>query len=126
MHDVNPTSDTESVSEYLRSHILCVRTFFRAKVDGFAPRALDNNFRIDCQPFQCKPSVAEKRAREFFIDNLLVRIHSIIVMIRWAGLAPWEPEFSFPGSLTSTYLEKCEVVKELCRQVNFRKPPVEC
>ena len=30
--------------------------------------------------------------REFFIDNLLVRIHSIIVMIRWTGLAPWELE----------------------------------
>ena len=24
------------------------------------------------------------------IDNLLVRIHFIIVMIRWTGLAPWE------------------------------------
>ena len=31
--------------------------------------------------------------REFFIDNLLVRIHFIIVMIRWTGLAPWEFEF---------------------------------
>ena len=26
--------------------------------------------------------------REFFIDNLLVRIHFIIVMIRWTGLNP--------------------------------------
>ena len=26
--------------------------------------------------------------REFFIDNLLVRIHFIIVMIWWTGLAP--------------------------------------
>jgi len=43
-------------------------------------------------------------AREFFIDNLLVRIHFIIVMIRWTGLAPWEFEFPFPGSLTSTLL----------------------
>ena len=42
--------------------------------------------------------------REFFIDNLLVRIHFIIVMIRWTGLAPWEFEFPFPGSLTSTFL----------------------
>jgi len=38
--------------------------------------------------------------REFFIDNLLVRIHYVIVMIRWTGLAPWEFEFTFPGSLT--------------------------
>jgi len=28
--------------------------------------------------------------REFFIDNLLVRIHFIIKMIWWTGLAPWE------------------------------------
>ena len=38
------------------------------------------------------------------MDNLLVRIHCIIVMIRWSGLAPWEFEFPFPGSLTSTFL----------------------
>jgi len=42
--------------------------------------------------------------KEFFIDNLLVRIHFIIVMIRWTGLAPWEFEFPFPGSPTSTFL----------------------
>jgi hypothetical protein len=45
--------------------------------------------------------------REFFIDNLLVRIHFIIMMIRWTGLAPWEFEFPFPGSLTSTFLGQC-------------------
>ena len=39
--------------------------------------------------------------RELFIDNLLVRIHFIIVMIRCTGLAPWEFEFFFSGSLTS-------------------------
>jgi len=44
------------------------------------------------------------RERAFFNDNLLVRIHFIIVMIRWTGLAPWEFEFLFPGSLTSTVL----------------------
>ena len=43
------------------------------------------------------------RKREFFIDNLRVRIHFIIVMIRWTGLAPWGFEFPFPGSLTSTF-----------------------
>jgi len=42
--------------------------------------------------------------REFFIDNLLVRIHVIIEMIRWTGLAPWEFESPFPGSLTSSFL----------------------
>jgi len=34
------------------------------------------------------------REREFFVDNLLVRIHFIIVMIRWTGLAPWEFEYT--------------------------------
>ena len=43
--------------------------------------------------------------RTFFIDNLMVRIHFIIVMIRWTGLAPWEFEFPVPGSLTYTFLE---------------------
>jgi hypothetical protein len=36
------------------------------------------------------------RERDFFIDNLLVRIHVIIVMIWWTGLAPWEFEYPFP------------------------------
>ena len=36
--------------------------------------------------------VARLEKREFFIDNLLVRIHFIIGMIRWTGLAPWEFE----------------------------------
>jgi len=40
----------------------------------------------------------------FFIDNLLVRIHHIIVMMMWTGLAPWEFEFPFPGSRASTFL----------------------
>ena len=35
-------------------------------------------------------------AREFCIDDLLVRIHLIIVMMRWTGLAPREFEFPFP------------------------------
>ena len=45
------------------------------------------------------------------IDNLLVRVHFIIAMIKWTGLAPWEFEFPFPGSLTSTFrsalIESC-------------------
>ena len=41
---------------------------------------------------------------DFFIDNLRVRIHFIIDMIWWIGLAPWEFGFPFPGSLTSTIL----------------------
>ena len=52
------------------------------------------------------------REREFFIDNLLVRIHYIIVMIKWTGLAPWEFEFPFPGSLASTFLGLSMQVEE--------------
>ena len=36
------------------------------------------------------------REGELFIDNLLVRIHFIIVMIRWTGLAPWESALPAP------------------------------
>ena len=42
--------------------------------------------------------------REFFIDNLLVRIYLIIEMIWLTGLAPWEFEFPFPGSRISAFL----------------------
>jgi len=38
--------------------------------------------------------------REFFIDDRLVRIHFVILMIRWAGLAPREFELPFPGGLS--------------------------
>ena len=38
------------------------------------------------------------------MDNLLVRIHCIIEMMGWTGLAPWEFKFPLPGSLTSTFL----------------------
>ena len=31
-------------------------------------------------------------------------------MIRWTGLAPWEYEFPFPGSLTSTVLKAQETL----------------
>ena len=46
---------------------------------------------------------ARSSARHFFFDDLLVRIHFIIVMIRRNGLAPWEFEFPFPGSLASNF-----------------------
>jgi len=48
--------------------------------------------------------VSVRSERDLFLDNLVVRIPFIIVMIRWAGLAPWEFELSFPGSRTSTFL----------------------
>jgi len=57
-----------------------------------------------CHPDHCligqaKHIIVSSVEREFFIDNLLARIHFIIVMIRWTGLAPWE--FS-SGTLPAT------------------------
>ena len=43
--------------------------------------------------------------KDCFIDNVLVRIHFMFELIWWTGLAPWEFDFSFQGSLTSTFLE---------------------
>ena len=37
--------------------------------------------------------------RELFIVNLLVRVHFVIVMIRWTGLAPWESGFRVSGCM---------------------------
>ena len=47
--------------------------------------------------------------------QVLVRNHFIIVMIRWTGLAPWELELPFPGSLTSTFLERARAPPKPCR-----------
>ena len=43
-----------------------------------------------------------QKERQPFSDNLLVRIHCIIEMIWWTGLAPWVFEFRVPGSLMRT------------------------
>jgi len=62
--------------------------------------------------------------REFFIDNLLVRIHFVIVMNRWTGLAPWEGESLFPGSMTSTFLGPffANIPGDLCRRTWLSSP----
>ena len=39
-----------------------------------------------------------------FMNNLLVQIHFNTEAIWWTGLAPWEFEFPFPGSITSAFL----------------------
>ena len=68
---------------------------------------LDVGFDLDKCAFRCLAGFyLQVREREFFIDNLLVRIHFIIEMIWWTGLAPWEFEFPFPGSLTSIYMPR--------------------
>ena len=65
--------------------------------------------------FHCE--VKSSSERGFFIDNLLVRVHFIIEMIRWNGLAPWEFEVPFPGSLTSTFL--AAVIPNQFRELTF-------
>ena len=35
--------------------------------------------------------------REFFTDNFLVRIHFIIEIVWWTGLAPWDSNGTQPG-----------------------------
>jgi len=44
--------------------------------------------------------------RDFFIDNLLVRIHFIIVMIRWTGLVQMEHVVRLMGA-AHTHWEQC-------------------
>ena len=55
-----------------------------------------------------KEAKEEAEERDLFIDNLLVRIQLIIVMIRWAGLVPWEFEFPFEF----VWQERVRAVKE--------------
>jgi len=63
--------------------------------------------------------VHQQPEREFFIDNLLVRIHFIIVMIRWTGLChpagapPQQPDRGEPGPPATT--QKCEAVPRMAR-----------
>jgi len=70
----------------------------------------------------CAPPRSAPREREFCIDNLLVRNHFIIVMVRWTGLAPWEFEFPFPGSLTSTFLEGTQAISSLAGESPCQLP----
>ena len=56
--------------------------------------------------------------RPFCIDNLLVRIHFIIAMIGWTGLAPWESESPFPGSLTSPFQGNMPITSDNNKNAN--------
>ena len=58
-------------------------------------------------------------------NTILVRIHCIIVMIRWTGLAPWEFEFPFPGSLTSNFLVPEEVPSTAAPNARATHPSVK-
>ena len=66
--------------------------------------------------------------REFFLDNLLVRIYFIVQIICWTVLAPLEFEFPFPGSLIPTFLRQVESVLEATAELGdlrkrFLVPP---
>jgi len=70
------------------------------------------------------------RTREFFIDNPLVRIHFIIVMIRWTGLAPWEFEFPQALQLTDSNCARnpqltCHTAVDWTRQREYKEPNQE-
>ena len=56
---------------------------------GLEFRVQDYKETAKCHAYCLKMMAAGTRERRFFIDNLLVRIHFIIVMVRWTGLAPW-------------------------------------
>ena len=59
------------------------------------------------QPISTLGAVSPRggQERDFFSDNLLVRIHFVAVMSRWTDLAPWEFKFPCIVSLISTFLQ---------------------
>ena len=69
-----------------------------------------------CQQILHRCFNTNSRERAFFVDNLLVQIRCIIELIWWTGLAPWEYEFPFLGSLISSFSFTCagaEVLKSM-------------
>ena len=60
------------------------------------------------------------REREFFIDNLLVWVHRCF----WCtGLAPWEFESPFPGSLISTFLGGLTNISHSSQSLSHSRAP---
>ena len=64
-------------------------------------------------------ALAGHKERHFFIDNLLVRMHFIIVIVRWTGLAHWEFTYSLQVALhLPSYNNAHNLLAEACwRQV---------
>ena len=58
--------------------------------------------------------------RDLFTDNLLVRIHVVLAMIWWTGLAPLEVELPFSGSLISTLLDHPPHHGIVCETANIQ------
>ena len=75
-------------------------------------------------PAVCASTCRRQRGeRELFIDNLLVRIHFIIVMIRWIGLASRHGSLNslFQVAFASTFLGRRENVSFSCRLLRGRE-----
>ena len=77
----------------------------------YAPHSLDSGYvswagpgRLEINQSIKLPRALTTPSRRRQREKNSVRNHFIIVMIRWTGLAPWEFEFPFPGSLTSIFL----------------------
>ena len=69
-----------------------------------------------------RPRQRLHRERESFIDNLLVRIHFIIVMIRWTSLVPWE--FEFPRlhspTVSASHIGSAKQLVQMVKPRGFR------
>ena len=97
---------------------------FHSKDDRFVPETQNVNLRIVRQPdVQAHVPPLILLERVFIIDNLLVRIHFIIEMIRWTGLAPWDFEFRFPVSLTSIVLGPFHTACQHYQVLSLTPPP---
>ena len=80
----------------------------------------------------CASRVCVSREREFFIDNLLVRLHFIAEMIQRTGLAPWVSELPLwlpatPEGSSHPLLTWFKANPLVTRfKVNFLNPAVTC
>ena len=84
--------------------------------------------RASCTCSTNRPSVPGLQGgRELCIDNLLVRIHFMIMMIRWTGLASWELKFLFPGRTYVSATAPAGIshpIQELHRTCAMNRPSV--
>jgi len=86
------------------------------RVQGSRFRVQVSGFRVQGAGFTARVVLLSCSEREFVIDNLLVQIHFINEMIWWTGLAPWEFEFPFAGSLILTFLVRLLNMGALLRE----------
>ena len=64
--------------------------FYKKTTPSYLYAEGNNLLRVLSFPEVDQVTSLPSRKRGFCIDNLLVRIHSIIEMIWWTGLALWE------------------------------------